>query len=218
MAIPKRFRQLTVACAAGLALSAAGCNSDSLLGVNRGRVRVVLGGDAGGAAFSVAPTAASNDASGFGEGAPSRWFQSANITLASVLARNSDGVLVNLEMNLPVVVDVVKIEGGKEVLLPDGGLPIGVYDQVVLVVTAVQGVTHNGTVITVEPPGGGWTALVPVCPFLVTEGGATTVALRLMLRHSFLRHGNGFSFQPRFRTLADCDEDDDDDENDDDNN
>jgi hypothetical protein len=213
MPIPGRVVNLTLSLAAALALTSAACSGGAPTGVDRGRVRVALSGDGGGASFATAPSASSSDALGLGDGRPSRWFSSANVTLSSVLARNSDGVLVNLELDLPVVVDVVKIEGGKEVLLPDGGLPVGLYDQVVIVMTAVQGVTHNGTVITVQPPGGGWTSVIPICPILVTEGGATTVALRLMWRSAFRWHGNNaFGFHPHFRPLIDCDDDDDDDD------
>jgi hypothetical protein len=98
---------------------------------------------------------------------------------------------------------VVRIDGGKQVVLPDGFLPADTYDQVVLVMTAVQGVTNDGTVITVEPPGGGWTAVVPICPIEVTDAAAETVAIAFNVRNSFLRLGiNNFSFQPRFRSLT----------------
>jgi hypothetical protein len=96
----------------------------------------------------------------------------------------------------------VKIDGGKQVQLPDGFLPPGNYDQVVIVITAVQGVTNNGTVITIEPPGGGWTSVIPICPFAVAEGETAAVGLGFNVRNSFLQLGNNWSFQPRFRSLS----------------
>ncbi len=137
---------------------------------------------------------------------PSRWFHAANITLSSILVRNLDGLLVNLDMPLPITVDVVQIEGGKTIQLPDGALPIGLYDQVVVVITAVRGVLHDGTIITIEPPGGGWTSIVPICPLDVIAGGTTTVGIDLMVRNSFAWGDNHWRFQPRFRAAGECPE------------
>jgi len=197
-------RKFTIASAMMIALYAmSGCGNDSLLGPDRGRVRVILGGDASAAADLAGATAASAEAGNPHDDddgdRPSHWFHTANVTLSSILVRNLDGVLVNLDLDLPVTVDVVKIEHGKQIELPDGVLPIGGYDQVVVVMTAVQGVTHDGTIVTLEPPGGGWTAIVPICPFAVEEGGTTIVGLDLMVRNSFGWNGNRFHFQPRFR-------------------
>ena len=142
-------------------------------------------------------------------------FEAAQVTLTSILARTTAGELVDLDVELPVVVDVVRIDGGKQVVLPDGILPADTYDQVVLVMTAVQATTLDGASVTVEPPGGGWTAVIPICPIEVTDGTTATVGIALNVRNSFLRVGNWWSFQPRFRSLgnADCATSDDDDEN-----
>ena len=136
-------------------------------------------------------------------------FQTATVTLASIVARTSDGELVDLDMDLPVEVDVVRIEGGKQLLLPDGILPADTYDQVVLVITAVRGELRDGTVVTIQPPGGGWTSVIPICPLEVADDATTTIGIALNVRGSFLAAGNGWSFHPRFRSVADCDEDDD---------
>ena len=124
-------------------------------------------------------------------------FVSANVTLSSVLARNFDGVLVDVAMDLPTTVDVMLAERGRQIPLPDGDLPPGMYDQVVVVMTAVQVETEDGTRITVEPPGGGWTAVVPVCPFEVEDGATTTVSLTLSVRKSFAVEGGQLRFRPR---------------------
>ena len=200
-----------------MALSLAGC--DGLSGSDRGRVRVTLSRDGGGSLATLvqdSATAYLNHDHGKKNGDDddddhrfSFRFQTATVTLSSVLARTLDGELVDLDMELPLGLDVVRIEGGRQLLLPDGFLPADIYDQVVLVITAVQGETLDGTLVTIEPPGGGWTAVVPICPLEVTDGATAVVGLALNVRNSFVAVGNWWSFQPRFRSLAACDADDD---------
>jgi hypothetical protein len=204
--MPTRRRLLLVA----LTLAAAACGaSDDMLGVNEGRVRFVLSsGDASlGVVDGPSSVAARTESGPNGEipADPSRGdgphfgVASANVTFASILARNLDGVLVNVEMDppLPVTVDVMALEGGgREIQLPEGSLPAASYDQLVVVMTAVELVTHDGTSITIDPAGGGWTAIVAVCPFTV-DAEATTVALKFMVRKSFFWSGSRFHFQPR---------------------
>jgi hypothetical protein len=142
-------------------------------------------------------------------------FHTATVTLSSILVRTNDGELVDLDVNLPIDVDVVKIDGGKQLQLPDGVLPANTYDQVVFVITAVEGTLRDGTIVTIQPPGGGWTSVIPICPIEVAEGATSTVGIGLNVRGSFLSVGNWWSFQPRFRSLNDCDVDEDDDEDED---
>lgn len=195
----------------GLALLvAAGCNADGSLGSDEGRVRVVLSRD--GASPSVSSALATDPAANWShddeeEGVGLWTFTAANVTMSSILARSTDGVLVNTGAALPVAVDVMEIDEGRTVQLPDGTLPVGSYDQVVIVITAVQGIALDGTAVTVEPPGGGWTAVVPICALDVEEGSTATVALTLNVRNSFLRTGTRWSFQPRFKSSLDCGED-----------
>jgi hypothetical protein len=188
------------------AFAVGGCNADGLFGNNTGRIRVVLSGDAGGASASVAADPALSSATDErnDDSRLSHWFDSVKVTLSSVLVRNLDGKLVNVPIALPVTVDVVKIEGGKQVVLPNGTLPAGTYDQVVIVITAVQGTAHDGTVMTIEPPGGGWTAVVPICALEVAEGATSTVGITLNVRSSFLRFGTHWSFLPRFQSRTIC--------------
>lgn len=197
---------LRIVTALGLLLATAACSMDGGLGPNQGRVRLTLSRDAGGATASLGATdagpVADNDDDDNGS---SGWsFTSASVTLSSIMLRRLDGVLIPLDVELPVDVDVVKIDGGKQVQLPDGILPVGEYDQVVLVMTAVQGTAGDGSAVTVQPPGGGWTAVIPICPLDVVEGGTATVGITLNVRRSFLRAGGWWSFQPRFRAQMDC--------------
>jgi hypothetical protein len=125
------------------------------------------------------------------------------VTLTSILARDLEGVLVNVAMELPTTVEVMSMDRGRSVTLPPGELPPATYDQVVVVMSEVVGVTHDGTTITIEPPGGGWTAIVPVCPFSVEDGGTTVVGLTLSVRHAFSWRENRFHFRPKFECEVD---------------
>lgn len=199
---------LALAFSVAIAVAFSAC-SDSL-GVNQGRVRVVLGSDAspsfnlGVTASGIAADHDNDDDEGENRDRPSRWFRAANVTLSSVLVRNFDGVLVPLDLDVPVTVDIVQLEQGRRIQLPEGVLPVGEYDQVVLVMTAVQGVMLDGTVVTIQPPGGGWTAVIPICTFDVVNSGTEVVGLDLMVRGAFSRGSDHFRFQPQFRADADC--------------
>jgi hypothetical protein len=70
--------------------------------------------------------------------------------------------------------------------------------------TAVSGTTHDGTVVTIEPPGGGWTAVVPICPLEVAAGATETVGITLNVRNSFARSGLHWGFHPQFRSRTSC--------------
>ena len=120
------------------------------------------------------------------------------MTFSSILARNLDGVLVNVDMELPTTVDLMTLGGGREITLPAGILPPATYDQIVVVMTEVQVVTPDGTTITVTPPGGGWTAIVPVCQFEVVDGATTTVGLKLDVLRAFTWRDGRHHFEPGF--------------------
>lgn len=213
MLIKRRINSPAMLLAGGLAVILAGCDGGGALGVDEGRVRFVLSAGADvtpGAAAEIGPASGAlqdgvladhDDERG---DRPRQFFQSANITLSSVLARNLSGQLVDVEMDLPATVDVVMLDEGKEVTLPDGILPPASYDQVVIVMTNLEGVTLDGTTISITPPGGGWTAIVPICPFTVAEGGTATVGITFMLNRAFSWRNGRYSFQPRIV----CDEDD----------
>jgi hypothetical protein len=196
-------------CALATGTMLAGCSD--LSGSDRGRVRLVMSSDNNGnpsiatdAAASVAAANGDDDRNGGRDERPSRWFTSANVTLSSILVRTLDGELIPLDIDLPVSVDVVRIEGGRQIELPEGLLPPDTYDQVVVVMTAVQGTTRDGTLITIEPPGGGWTAIIPVCPLEVAEGETELIGLKLQVNNALRPIGNRWSFHPQFRSAANC--------------
>jgi hypothetical protein len=197
-----RIPRLAAAVAVVLTVTLAACaDGNGVTGVDGGRVQFLLSsGDAAprGVASGVAadgPVASDGDRD---DDHPRRRFQSANVTLSSILARNVEGVLVNVEMELPVVVDVLSLRDSSGVTLPAGVLPPATYDQLVVVMTQVEVVTLDGTAITITPPGGGWTTIVPVCAFDVADGATTTVGLRFMLAHAFPWRDGHHQFRPRF--------------------
>jgi hypothetical protein len=119
------------------------------------------------------------------------------VTFSSILARNLDGQLVPIASALPVSVDLMTILAGGQVELPAGTLPPGDYDQLVVVMTKVDLTLSDGTIVSITPPGGGWTAIVPTAPFTVVEGGTTS--LQLQLRGDLFHVLDGaFEFDPEF--------------------
>jgi hypothetical protein len=138
--------------------------------------------------------------------------QSANVTFASILARNLDGQLIDVTIALPVTVDVLGLVSGGSFTLPAGLLPPGTYDQLVIVMTKVELTLSNGTVITIDPPGGGWTAVIRVTePFTVVEGETTTVDIRFRPDRSFRWLDGEWEFHPDFECDGDRGDDEDDD-------
>lgn len=201
-----RTPRWTRALVLGVPVVLAGCGS--LFGSDGGNVRLVLSGDTGGSSNLVAPNVVAGsddkDNKGSGDDRLSLMFESAKVTLSSVLFRTLDGELVPVDMDLPVTVDVVRLENGRSVTLPEGVVPDDTYDQVVIVITAVEGTTRDGAKITIQPPGGGWTSVIQQCPIEIAPGSTETVAVRLMTRNSFVRLNNNWAFAPRFLARTNC--------------
>jgi hypothetical protein len=199
----RRLGSVAFVLGAGFVLVATGC--DSVLGTSGGSVRFVLsaGGDA--AVLSEVATLGEEPMASEahdGDGHHGRLFESANVTFSSILARNEEGVLVDVDMELPVMVDVLSLDNGKEVTLPEGQLPPGTYDQVVIVMTHVEGVTADSTTIAITPGGGGWTAIIPLCPFMVEGDGPTTVTINFDLDQAFSLRDSRYHFNPHFTCEA----------------
>ncbi len=202
MLSPKRLSGLVAVLAVALTAALVGCgDGGAALGPNEGGVRFVLSSGAGGAVAGAQASPAASSLDGCDgdcrDGDHPRLL-AANVTFASLLARNLDGVLVNVEMELPTTVDLIPIRESKEITLPAGVLPPATYDQIVVVMTQVEVMTPDETVITVTPPGGGWTAIVPVCRFEVVDGATTTVGLKLDVLRAFTWRDGRHHFQPSF--------------------
>jgi uncharacterized protein DUF4382 len=128
-----------------------------------------------------------------------------NVTFSSLLARNLDGDLVDLVVDLPRTVDLVGLMNGQQIMLPTGTLPPGMYDQIVVVIRSVEFVFLNGGKIELTPPGGGWTKIVPVATFEVIEGQTTTIELRFKPFGAFRELDGKFEFFPDFDCRSDSD-------------
>jgi len=178
---------LTAACSSG--------SGDGVLNSDQGQVRFVLAGEAA----PLAPAIRSDDDDDHGGDNDHRMLQAANVTFTSILARNLEGQLIDVSIELPATVDLLAMrENGQPVELPIGVLPPGTYDQLVVVMSQVELILMDGTSIAITPPGGGWTAIIPVCPFEVMEGATVTVQMRFKHRRSFDHDGLDWRFRPEF--------------------
>src|SRR5262245_5164087 len=194
---------------AGIAVTlgfVAGCSSsDNMMQGGKGGVQFVMSASAP-TATSPALAATTTDGS-----TGDHQLQAVNVTFASIVARNLDGQLIDVTIDLPMTVDVLGLVQNGAVTLPAGFLPPGTFDQLVIVMTKVELTTANGTVVTIDPPGGGWTSIVRVAePFEVVEGPTTTVNLRVRSGDSLRWLGDRWGFNPNF----DCDGGEDDDRDD----
>ncbi len=176
----------------------AGCGGASTAGM--GRVSIVLSSSAVTMTSIAAPGAGATAECGGDSGgehcvAP----QAASVTFSSILARTLEGKLVPVTIDLPVTVDLLALVNGRQASLPAGFLPPGTYDQFVVVMTRLELTLASGTKITLTPPGGGWTAVVPASPpFTVAENETTTVALTFRRDLSFGCASGGWEFHPEF--------------------
>ena len=192
-----RACELALTIAALVASAACSEGNGSLTG-GQGNVRVMLTSDA---PVTAATTTDGDDGSSEGDDILARLTE-ANATVASLLARNTDGELVDLAVDLPHTVNLVDLVGGGTVELPTGTLPPGMYDQLVVVITELELVFRNGGKIALTPPGGGWTRIVRVTPFEVIEGQVTTLELRFRPRMAFRELAGSFGFFPDFECRA----------------
>ena len=219
MTNPRRYVTASLILVSVLALAGCSGGADGVMKAGSGQIRIVMSSGAGSLAASpggVVPVAKVSTAGGSRlEAAPSPScdrpdlsLQAANVTLSSILARTIDGKLIDVTIDLPVTLDLLSLGGGNEVTLPIGFLPPGTYDQIVVVMTAVEFVLTDGTRVAVTPPGGGWTAIVEVGqPFTVVEGETTTVTIEFRKDLSFGCGDGGWAFNPQF----DCESHDGDD-------
>jgi hypothetical protein len=104
-------------------------------------------------------------------------------------------------------VDASLLETGHQIELPEGDLAAGTYDEVVFVVREVQVILWDETRVTIEPPGGGWTSNVPLCPRVDVEQGSTSrVSLKLQIWNALFWYGERLHFEPAplFRWPGSC--------------
>ena len=171
-------------------------SSGSGSGTGTGRVRMVMGGPTRAAAADTVSASMLADDHGSN-------IESAEITIARIVARNLGGQLIDVGMELPVSVDLITLVQGGTFELPAGSLAVGSYDQLIVVIGALQVTLSNGTVSDVDPPGGGWMAIVRTDAFDVVEGEVTTLNLHFRAEHAFKWTQGQLEFDPEF----DCDHD-----------
>jgi uncharacterized protein DUF4382 len=183
------------------AILSAGCSgtNDVTAGKGEGQVKVVLSG-----AASTATATTRTDAGSMMLENDGPQLQAVQVTLSSILARNLDGQLVDVTIDLPATIDLLAVAQGQTYELPMGALPAGSYDQIVVVIRTLSVTLADGTKIDVTPPGGGWTAIVPTDPFDVVEGQVTTVNLHFRPAGALRWVEDHFEFHPSF----DCNVDD----------
>ena len=177
--------------ALGLGIVTACSNTDDITQDGQGAVRFVMSA----AAETPVPLAAT----GPEVQTTDRPLQAANVTFSSIVARNLDGQLIDVTIALPVTVDLIGLGTEGTYTLPAGFLPPGTYDQIIIVITKVSVTLADDTIVTIEPPGGGWTAVLNVRePFDVVDGQTTTVDIEFR-RGALIRFLNGvWEFHPDF--------------------
>jgi hypothetical protein len=209
--------------ALALLLVAAACSDDgSMLDSTPGNVHVVFTGEGGSTLAAVDAAALSAVVAGTpGTGQPSvlggegreddsdeepdgdggdddvlPQLEQANVTLASILARNLDGELIDLAVEMPQIINLVSLSEGGSVEMPPGTLPPGDYDQVVIVMTELELVFLDGSSVAITPAGGGWTQVLDVPPFTVADGETTTLELQFQLDGAIRMLGENLEFFP----------------------
>jgi hypothetical protein len=172
-----------------------GCGSDGAMeAAGKGRVAIVMSTTGGALAASLSESSRSE-----GTCQPDKALQAASVTFSSILARTLDGKLIDVAIDLSKPVNLLELVNGKEATLPMGSLPPGTYDQIVVVMKTVELTLVSGMKVAITPPGGGWTAIVPVTqPFTVKEGSTTTIALNFRMDLSFACAVGDWDFHPRF--------------------
>lgn len=174
-------------------LTVLGCSD----GGSDGNVKVVLSATSQSAA-APSLSGSDDDSGGTNGGDALSRLSEANVTFASMFARNLKGELISLGLDLPQTVDLKALLSNKQLTLPAGTLPAGDYDQLVVVMTQVELKFVNGGGLSLTPPGGGWTSIVRVTPFTIADGAESTIDLKFHLGGAFRGMGNDLQFFPDF--------------------
>lgn len=121
----------------------------------------------------------------------------ATITISSIEVHSTDGTWVPVASGLPVTLDLLAImNSGGSVSLPADLLPPGTYDAIQLGITKLDLTLTDGTMISVTPPGAGWTVNIAVT-FTVVAGQATDIQLNVHCGGSFHLLNGEFEFDPQ---------------------
>jgi hypothetical protein len=121
----------------------------------------------------------------------------ATITISSIEVHSTaDGTWVPVASGLPVTLDLLAImNSGGTATLPADLVPPGTYDAIQLGITKLDLTLTDGTMVSVTPPGTGWTVQIPVT-FTVVAGQATDIKLNVHCDGSFHLLNGVFEFDP----------------------
>ena len=192
---------LALILAFGVPFSTSACSVFTGSGDDGGNVRVVMSASDQSSLAPLLSTSGDDDDDDDGEHRGDRFLErleTANVTIASLLARNTAGQLIDLDMDLPQTIDLKALLGGENTSLPAGTLPAGDYDQLVVVMTKLDLTFVDGGALALTPPGGGWTSIVRVAPFTVTDGQDTTIELNFRMGGALREIGGVVKFFPDF--------------------
>ena len=184
-----------LATATAAALLTASCSSSHspTAASNQGVVKMTMKASG---SVPAATTASATAGDGVTPADASRGPQAATIVLSGASAQLADGSFVPVTATFPYTVDLLALaQSGGSVSLPDGLLPEGSYTGLQITITQASITLHDGTVITITPPGAGWVVLIPVT-FDVVAGQATQLTLTLRCDHSFHFLNGHFEFDP----------------------
>lgn len=178
---------------AGLSvLTLAACGGQSGIDPSgMGKVSIALSSSSAGTAALMAPSIS---------GITCPAVTTASVTVSSMVARTTDAKLVDVTSSyLPFHVNLLALGSGTGTTLPDGFLPPGTYDQLIVVMNRLELELMSGMKIAITPPGGGWTAIVPVAEAFTVVAGQTT-AVQLVFRPdlSFICKLGDWDFKPEF--------------------
>jgi len=209
MGCPRRPLVLVVSACALVILFAAACSNDSSDSTSGGNFRVMMsanakplaisrdagrslgtpagarvtldGSTAGAELLPPADSDEGDDDEGPDSGNPDNAIVEAAIRVSDLEARSTTlQQLIDVETELPVEIDLLELDAnGGAFELAAGSLPADTYDELVIVISALLLTTEDGTHVTIEPPGGGWTREIRTEPFEVIDGQVTTIELQL---------------------------------------
>ena len=97
--------------------------------------------------------------------------------------------------------DAIQLRAGQSQEVAERALsffPAGHYQGFVVTLSSASLVLQDGTRLTIEPPGGGWSARIRTAPFEVVDGEPTTVELSIRLGQALHWIRDHFEFEPIF--------------------
>jgi hypothetical protein len=188
------FALLAVAGAALLLTTSCSSSHSPTTPANMGAVKMTM--KASGTVAAATTAAATSSGKGVAPADMSNGPTAANIVISGASAQLTDGTFVPVTATFPQTIDQLALAtSGGSVTLPAGLLPDGSYTALQITITQASITLHDGTIVTITPPGTGWLVLIPVT-FDVVAGQETQITLNLRCDHSFHFLNGEFEFDP----------------------